>query len=390
MIRELFGKPAQPPSREGKTKPPQSTNWIEIAVGARKMILYFAALGGFGVVLFSAGTAAGQKAVAFWPKFAQMTGMGLLMGLASFAVGGLLGFLFVLPRAQKKDAQLSAGENQVPSGADKPGNHANDGTYLPNANLEEISDWLTKIIVGLGLIELKDIPAKLKALSEFFAQTCGSDFCGGLFLTICAFFMVMGFIFSYLLSRIYLALAFGYQSKFVEFVLGLSQTRTLSSVKAMTLTNEARVAINQNSQNQGELDKAASMLDEALESDPRYVIAYVEKARVLKRKAMLLAAGQERETLLKSALAAAQKARQLGPREYPSIYNMACYKALLGYPLAEVLQDLKDAIDLNPQLKEAAKKGFRSHYYCEFQRVQTACGSSVILTGSPMCETICT
>lgn len=383
MIHSFFGRLGmrvrgkQAPIRPHDSARRDYSDWEEIATGARRMILYFVALGAAAIVVFASGVAA-QTTQCFWPRFAQTAGMGLFLGLGAFAVGCLFGFLFGVPRAPRRDADGHdrtdhSLANRNATSDDNPDQRTpgtqtayrpSANTYLPNANLEEISDWLTKIIVGLGLIDLKEMPSQLKRLAEFFALTCGCDFCGGLLLTMGAFFLIMGFLLSYVLSRVYLALAFGYSSSLTRYVMALTketaakQDRTLSlssSVKAMALTNEARVAINQNAQNESELDKAIDMLDEALASDPNYVIAYVEKARALKRKA-LLRQGPEREALIKSAIDVLEKARALRPDHYPAIYNIACYKALLGAPVEEVLRDLKRAIGLNPRLKEVARQ----------------------------------
>src|SRR4051812_47035222 len=50
--------------------------------------------------------------------------------------GVILGFLFGIPRTDKKESPTE--EERI--------------LYIDNTNLEEISDWLTKIIVGLSLI----------------------------------------------------------------------------------------------------------------------------------------------------------------------------------------------------------------------------------------------
>jgi len=66
----------------------------------------------------------------------------LLVACASFAGGASIGFLFGLPRAQKNQPKKE--ENC-------------DDSYSDNTNLEEVSDWLTKIIVGLTLIKFNKI-----------------------------------------------------------------------------------------------------------------------------------------------------------------------------------------------------------------------------------------
>jgi hypothetical protein len=72
---------------------------------------------------------------------------------ASFAFGSSIGFLFGIPRVEKLKA--SANESNGTGQISAP------GYYKDNTNLEEISDWLTKIILGLTLVELKPILSRL-------------------------------------------------------------------------------------------------------------------------------------------------------------------------------------------------------------------------------------
>ncbi len=64
-----------------------------------------------------------------------------LWALAYCAAGFLVGFLFGIPRVLQ-------GEDVLPG--QQP-----EYRQRVNTNLEQISDWLTKIIVGLGLVELR-------------------------------------------------------------------------------------------------------------------------------------------------------------------------------------------------------------------------------------------
>ena len=67
--------------------------------------------------------------------------MAMLATLAASAVGGLTGFLFGVPKGPSdRDEQQRSGF-----------------FYRPNTNLEQVSDWLTKIIVGVGLIQAREI-----------------------------------------------------------------------------------------------------------------------------------------------------------------------------------------------------------------------------------------
>lgn len=73
----------------------------------------------------------------------------LLVSGASFAGGASIGFLFGLPRAEKYRFIKKEDADHT----------ARDYVYSDNTTLEEVSDWLTKIIVGLTLIKLNTIIA---------------------------------------------------------------------------------------------------------------------------------------------------------------------------------------------------------------------------------------
>lgn len=132
-------------------------------------------------------------------------------GLGYFAGGFLVGFLFGVPRVLQGDG--------TGTGAGAPGATAvtSPAGYrqLVNTNLEQISDWLTKIIVGLGLVELRAMPARLHRAAEWMAQSLtnkqgaelqqAAAFACGFIL----YFAVVGFLAGYLLTRLYLSGAFG-------------------------------------------------------------------------------------------------------------------------------------------------------------------------------------
>lgn len=74
---------------------------------------------------------------------ASAVGAGFALSGASLFLGLLLGFLFAIPKSSK---------NRKNGGSTDQSPESNDSLYLINSNLEEISDWLTKMLVGIGLI----------------------------------------------------------------------------------------------------------------------------------------------------------------------------------------------------------------------------------------------
>ncbi len=113
---------------------------------------------------------------------------GSVWATAAFACGALLGFLFGVPRVQH-------GANDAPV----------EYRVSANTNLEQISDWLTKIIVGVGLVELRQIPSHFESLVRFLA---GRDFNPGVAGSILITFGVFGFLVAFLWARLQLGRAF--------------------------------------------------------------------------------------------------------------------------------------------------------------------------------------
>lgn len=135
----------------------------------------------------------------------------LLWALAWLAIGDIIGFLFGIPRVlQTDDAKpapsVPAGTTPVAQPATAP-----EPSYRQevNTNLEQISDWLTKIIVGIGLVELRRLPELLSRVSRFMAAGLGATQQAQVLAAgIIIYFSILGFLSGYLLTRIYLSGAF--------------------------------------------------------------------------------------------------------------------------------------------------------------------------------------
>jgi hypothetical protein len=114
--------------------------------------------------------------------------------LALSAPGMLVGFLFAVPRVRPE------GTKQTPTDADS----RESGRHVVNTNLEEISDWVTKTLVGLGLVELKSLPASIHRLAERVATglTPARGIAGSLALAIVVGAPTLGLLFGYLATRL--------------------------------------------------------------------------------------------------------------------------------------------------------------------------------------------
>lgn len=87
------------------------------------------------------------------------------------ATGALLGFLFGIPRMLQRPQNA---QSAVPSTnlAPPSGNNmttAGDRFFRSNTSFEEISDWLTKIIIGLGLVQFDKIIEYLSVAARYSA-----------------------------------------------------------------------------------------------------------------------------------------------------------------------------------------------------------------------------
>jgi uncharacterized protein YneF (UPF0154 family) len=131
----------------------------------------------------------------------------LVCGVAFLAVGLLIGFLFGIPRVLQKELSpvLPSPQSTTLAGY----------RIQVNTNLEQISDWLTKIIVGLGLVELHAMPSRLRELARFLsggmqASMSPEDVHSAevLALLTVVYFTLIGFFGGYLLTRTYLTGAF--------------------------------------------------------------------------------------------------------------------------------------------------------------------------------------
>jgi hypothetical protein len=161
-----------------------------------QLVLSIAAGAGFVALLIYTSTSNSIKTglVTFSISF-------LLAGSCLF-IGALLGFLFAIPRyiqEQRADAL------ERPATADQA-DRAARVRYGANTNLEQISDWLTKILVGVGLAQFSQFKNSLVDAANFFGPSLNdSTFGKYLALSLITFFSVVGFLFGYLWTRLLLA-----------------------------------------------------------------------------------------------------------------------------------------------------------------------------------------
>lgn len=137
----------------------------------------------------------------------SIIGVSTLLAGAFLITGLLLGFLFGYSR--KEPAREASEEGKPPQ---KP-------SAKPRTNLEQISDWLTKIIVGAGLVQLVSLPGALKDYAGFIKDRLGTftvkvvqggqavsftlDYSEIFAIGMLLYYLTCGFLSGYLLTKLY-------------------------------------------------------------------------------------------------------------------------------------------------------------------------------------------
>jgi CheY-like chemotaxis protein len=104
--------------------------------------------------------------------------------LGTATVSAIIGLIFAVPRA-RTEYSAEASER-----------------YSANSNLEQISDWLTKILVGAGLVELGNGPRLVKAAGDYLGQGLEVQNPGAFAASALIYGTGVGFIVAYLWTRL--------------------------------------------------------------------------------------------------------------------------------------------------------------------------------------------
>ena len=142
-------------------------------------------LGVIGIVIYIFGVPIGVRPTVF--------ATALAIAASAFVAGGIVGFLFGIPHTVQGSGPTTG-----------------DTQYWGNTNLEQVSDWLTKIIVGVGLVQIgRALPALSKLADNLKAPLGGQASSAAFGLALIISYTLLGFFYLYLWSRALLAREWG-------------------------------------------------------------------------------------------------------------------------------------------------------------------------------------
>lgn len=183
-------------------------------------------------------SAPGVSSLGLW---ASTLGLACLVFLGAFTISALPGFLFALPRLISGDGGAAAKDRRF-----RPG------------NLEDVADWLTKVLLGIGLTQINGLPSRLWAWSTQISETgFGSHRFAPAILFLALAGASLGFLFAYLVTRIK-----------INQILALEDTaiqKRYQSVAELTSSDAAPVAdeVEQDAKISPEIQRAAVEVAEA-------------------------------------------------------------------------------------------------------------------------------
>jgi hypothetical protein len=115
----------------------------------------------------------------------------------------------------------------------------NGPSYAANTNLEQISDWLTKILVGVGLTQLPGIRKAFTEMVQFLGPAFGGRVYSPIFASVLVmYFLTCGFVLGYLWSRIVLPAQFQ-QADLAGFQRRLEKAEQATADVAKTVQEQA-------------------------------------------------------------------------------------------------------------------------------------------------------
>ena len=222
---QILNRVLGPTEAENQDAVPQGTFHPGSAL---RRLMYVAAIGSLIILIYALRYARTDVL-----DILSIASVGLMAGGAALLSGGLVGFLFGVPRTRD---ETSPRQNDPID--QRAASRDSSTTYRPNTSLEQIADWLTKILVGVGLVQIQSMPDKLRGLARYVAPGLGAGAGSETFaLAIFVYFSVCGFVFGFLWARIYLPRWFreADQIKILKEKVSELEKRQTTDAKALAL-----------------------------------------------------------------------------------------------------------------------------------------------------------
>lgn len=239
---------------------------------------------------------AGTGVVVIWlyaAQFPRATGLSVacvatMIALAAAVVGAILGFLFGIPRT------LTGSVDAVASGTEAPlvRGQASPTRYIDNTNLEQLSDWLTKILVGVGLTQIPTLKAHALSLAAALKEPLGATGSASAFgMAVVLFFTVLGFLRAYLWTRLNLKSALKDADRLDQLEKAVEDLKvTDASIAAAVAYGLSIVSIDETRQDAGTnklRDEAIGLLEQARRYAPESRQIAIVLGRLYRRRRQL-------------------------------------------------------------------------------------------------------
>jgi len=297
-------------------------------------------------------------------RFFAVFSVAMAIAGAATITGALVGFVFGIPRSLQG---TDAGATAAPvSGAPAAPAKATSGArpepgYRPNTSLEQISDWLTKILVGVGLTQLMQVPSALESYAAHVGKALGPVQGADIFVGATSlYFVVSGFLGAYLWTRLKLGQALSEAD--VVTRAELEQEKQWNA-KALTLV-ETQLQKGTPAPDEAELTKAIA------EADDLYRSHIFDRARGVRREAADKGEGKQIERTIPIFRALIQKS----PTQFHQNYAQLGYALLEKDPpeLEDAEANLTKAIDMRGPWEQFGYEMYElARVRCRIERTAT-------------------
>jgi hypothetical protein len=186
-----------------------------------------------------------------------------LISVAMASLGGILGLIFGIPRQlPAPDKDSNATRQSLPA---EPSGQVR---MAFNTNLQDVSDWVTKLIVGISLVELTNILSFFERNVTAISQETGMQ--KAVIASVVLYYLIVGFILTYYwtqtnlwreMVKLYEEM---YQSAYAARDAGREATRINEQARNAILIREARDALDNRDVDMGQKRIHATYLDQVL------------------------------------------------------------------------------------------------------------------------------